>query len=168
MSQQLSNRVEQALTTKLVCSSSLFAAVGFVHLLGFLSLYLANTPHLLNSVCTAALIASLIYFVMKKNSERVNGPLSLEVHHDGKCRLLFKSGRDETLALHKGHFVSSWLIVMHMRKSGNRTRSLIFLAQDYDVEFLRRLRVLLRYGARTDLGADPGVDSGDEAGFTPR
>ena len=151
----MSNRFEQPLTVNLVSSRYLVKIILAMHLLAYLSLFLTNTTLFISITVSVTLTVSLISFIIHISKSRTQGPDTLVVRPNGKCILFLKSGKEEVLEIFKGHFVSPWLIIMHLKGSPNKRRSLLLLSIDYDDDLLRRLRVILRYGAIADSSSAP-------------
>ena len=72
---------------------------------------------------------------------------ALELGAQGRARWQDGSGQWQEAEILPSSYASDWLVVVNMRGSGRRDRSLVLLPDSAAAEELRRLRVWLRWRA---------------------
>lgn len=116
-------------------------------LLGCLAIALAALPLAIKWALAAAVASGLGFALLRHRS----APPRLRLGRQGGLQL--KAGSADWMAASVLHdsFVSTWLCVVRLQVDGKR-RTLTLLPDSAAAESLRRLRVLLRWGAHRRSG----------------
>lgn len=127
-----------------------------VHAAAAGALWLTPLPATGKAVATLAIAASLVYYIARDAAlHAASAIVELEIKEDGGISFQTRSGEWIEAELLGSSYVSPRLTLVNLRPRGRRrVRHLILLPDSLDPRDFRRLRVWLRWAARSDPGGD--------------